>query len=235
MFHVRKNYSLRLFCFFIVFIFAACNKKEKEDDPGNGSGNSETKKGFHTSTERPVGNPFVLPAGVSVADKIKGYSEFATEYCDNKTENDAGGVGALVKVCLPFYNNNNSPVSLVLPPGLIFIARQVKGEKDSTRIQNGILVQQVTIIIPAKTLYFQPVYLCCLNDDRSGSAPAYEYEMGPVTIDKDMNDLFAILNKKKLSKDPVLTAAVQGAVWDVTAGKPIGKGNLDIINAQPDR
>ena len=235
MFYSKKGLQLHVLFFLIVFAFAACNKKEKEDEPGNGTGSSETKKGFHTSTERPVGNPFVLPSGVTIAGKIKGYSVFATEYCDNKTEDDAQGVGALVRVCVPFFNNNNSPVSVTCPPGLVFIARQVLGEKDSLKIQNGILVAEAKIIIPAKTIFFQPLYLCCLNSDRSGSSPSYEYEMGPVTIDKDMLDLFAILNKKKLSKDPELTAAGHGAVWDVTAGKSIWKGNLDIINAQPNR
>jgi hypothetical protein len=50
-----------------------------------------------------------------------------------------------------------------------------------------------------------------------------------------MHNLFAILNKKKLSNNPVLEAAIQGAVWNVTTGETLTQANLDIINAQPDR
>ncbi|WP_343308215.1 hypothetical protein AAHN97_13750 [Chitinophaga niabensis] len=36
---------------------------------------------------------------------------FATEFCDHKTEEDAKGVGGLVRVCISFTNNNSFPVT----------------------------------------------------------------------------------------------------------------------------
>lgn len=90
----------------------------------------ETKKGFGQSKERPVGTPFILPAGVTIQGKIKGYSVFETEYCDDKTEDDAQGIGSMVRIYLPFYNDNHGAVSITCPQGLVFIARQVPGERE---------------------------------------------------------------------------------------------------------
>ena len=217
------------FAIIIMLLFAtACGKSDKAN-PVETSG----KKGFGNSTERPTGIPFNLPAGITITGTIKGYSVFATQFCDNKTEEDAKGVGDLVRLCISFTNNNNFPVTITCPQGLIFIARHAPGERDSTGIQNGILFDKVVFEVPGKTTYYLPLYLNCLNEGREGSSPQYIYEMGPVTQDKDMLQAFSMINKKRVTQEQ--SVLVQTAIWDASKGKPQTAATIAAFNALPDR
>lgn len=195
-----------------------CNKKDKEPEK------TETKKGFGDSEERPTGTPFQLPAAVTINGTMKGYSQYYTEFCDNKEEKDGKGKGDLVRLCIPFFNNSNSPVTVSFPPGLIFVSKNVK-------YQNGILIEQAVFEVPPRQQFYLPLFLCCLNASRNPSAPLEEWEMGPVTNDKDMLNLVTWLNTKDLTGGFTGTQPVQGAVWSVAGGRPIDdKDKNDIAN-----
>jgi hypothetical protein len=196
-----------------------CGKKDKDPEK-----TEIIKKGFDYSQERPEGTPFQLPSSVTINGPIKGYSIFQNEFCDNKDDKDAKGVGDLVRVCIPFFNNSNSRVTVTFPPGLIFISKNLK-------IQNGILVEQVIIEIPPKEVFYLPLFLCCINASRSPSNTNEEFELGPVTNDKDMLDLVNWLNTKNMTGGPFISAWVQSAVWSVSRGEPIkAQDKTDIMN-----
>ena len=202
-----------------------CNKKDKE--PGK---TETTKKGFADSEERPEGTPFQLPAAVTINGAMKGYSQYYPQYCDNKEEKDGKGKGDLVRLCIPFFNNSNQPVTVSFPPGLIFIAKNLE-------YQNGILVEQAVFEVPPQQQFYLPLFLCCLNSSRSPSMPGEEWEMGPITNDKDMLDLVTWLNTKNLTGafTPNGTRPVQGAVWNVSQGRPISDLDKKDIEGLPNK
>jgi hypothetical protein len=231
--HFKQNKLASLLTFFLLSLFVLSCGKDDDDAPEDPS-TAETKKGFGDSEERPVGDSFSLPANIVLKDKLYGYSIFTSEFCDNKTEDDAIGMGTLVQICVPFFNNSNSngnPGSIIkvtLPAGHVYISNNINTQK-------GILIKKVTVeVTPGKTLYI-PLFLFCLNASRSGSAPGDVFEMGPVTKDKDMLNLIALLQNKKLDpKDYELAAFLQAAVWDASEGKPLTQEQKNRIAALAD-
>lgn len=198
-----------------------CNKKDKDPEK-----TESTKKGFGNSEERPVGTPFQLPAAVTINGPVKGFINW-DEACENK-EDKAKGKGDLVRLCIPFFNNSNSAITVSFPPGLIFIAKNVE-------YQNGILIEQAVFEVPPQQQFYIPLFLCCLNSGRSPSVPWEEWEMGPVTNDKDMLDLVTWLNTKDLTGGFTGIQPVQHAVWQVSSGEPIDDKDKDVISKLPNK
>ncbi|WP_052273490.1 hypothetical protein [Flavihumibacter solisilvae] len=219
-----------LFVLTLLTLALACNKANDEDklnDPPD-------KKGFGHSIDWPEGSLFALPAGITVEEPIRGYSEFTPEYCDDKTGDDAVGFGNMVQVCIPFKNNTGLPVTIICPQGLILVSKKLSVTGENLRIQNGILVRTATIVVPAQTTWYQPLFLFCVNSGWQASAPGFEYELGPVTNDKDMLDLFRVIDRKQLTRNTELASYLQSAVWDASEGKPVSKMAMDVINGLPD-
>ena len=214
----------------LTLAFLACSKSNDEDNIQE----PEAKKGFGHSMDWPEGSPFDLPQGITIEEPIRGYSEFTPEFCDDKTEEDAEGYGNMVRVCIPFKNNTGLPVTIVCPQGWILVSKKRSETGENLRIQNGILIRAATIVVPPQTTWYQPLFLFCVNSGWQASAPGFEYEPGPVTNDSDMLDLFTIVDKKQLTRDHELASYLQTAVWDASAGKPISKMALDVINALPE-
>jgi hypothetical protein len=214
----------RVTCLLLVTGFLFCCKK-KDKDPEK---TAVTKKGFGDSQERPTGTPFQLPASVTINGPVKGFINWG-EACENK-EDKAKGKGDLVKLCIPFFNNSNQPVTITFPPGLIFIAKNVN-------YQNGILIEQAVFEVPPQQQFYIPIFLCCLNESRTPSVPWEEWELGPVTNDKDMLDLVTWLNTKNLTGGFTSTGTqpVQHAVWNVSEGEPIDEDDKNDIANLPNK
>ena len=104
--------------------------------------------GMGHSEVEPEGTPFVLPDGLTVEAPIKGYNPSEPSDCDDKYSESKVGQGEQVRLCLVLNNTTDSPITLQLPPGLIFVSR-------SRNTQNGMIAQRISIEVPAKTRYFQ--------------------------------------------------------------------------------
>lgn len=145
----------------------------------------------------------------------------------------------MVMLCLPLrYTpptregvNPLLPIKLTIPPGLIFIP-------DNISTQNGIVIKKFVVELrPGRTTYI-PIGLQCLNVGRSGSSPADTFRIGPVTRNPGFLRLFALLETKRV---PVTMnarftqglTALQMAVYDLAAGKPISEMWMAEINALP--
>lgn len=187
--------------------------------PASAQTTTTSLAGVGRSDDRPVG-AWALPEGVAL-EKVEGYSDLAWEECappDAEEPLPPEGAGTMVQVCLTLKHMGQGALALVpiwveLPPGVMFIS-------DSESTQNGILIRRVRRQIRPGEVLFIPVYMMCLNSGRSGSYPGAGYKLGPRLINPAFDALFARLEGKALSIEAA--AQIQGAVWDISKGKPIG-------------
>lgn len=175
---------------------------------GTGGGGAVDRAGIGPVPGTPVGTAYALPAGVQLDKPIKGDDTYCVPR--QQATQEKKGSGGLVRLCLGFRNSNpNQPITVVLPPGLIFVS-----DKDVT--QNGIVLTTTSIEVPAGggPLYV-PVYVYCLNKNRSPTAGSQDtYSLGPVTQDGPILDLIELLKGKTLPL--VEVGSVQEGLWDIT-------------------
>ena len=166
------------------------------------------------------GPAFLLPAGLTLENPIIAWSPENPVDCDEKYSDQGYGTGEEVRVCLIFHNTTRSPINVTLPPGLIFVAT-------NDDVQNGIIVQGTTIEVPAGERFFAPMFAYCVNEDRSTTGLDDRYTLGPVIQHQDFQELFAILEGKRLSREAA--AHVQGAVDDVAQGLGLSAANRAML------
>ncbi|RYZ17828.1 MAG: hypothetical protein EOO70_00835 [Myxococcaceae bacterium] len=205
---------------------AACGDEEDPIDKPDGGGTTDPvyRPGMGLNEEEPEGLPFILPEGLTVETPIKGYNSADPEDCDYKYEDQAKGHGEQVQLCLVFNNTTDFPINLQMPPGLIFVSR-------SREVQNGIIAQRISIEVPAKTRYYQPIFAYCTNSGRDTSALSSEFDLGKVTQYEDFQELFRILEGKTLSKQDA--AYVDQAIGDLSDGQSLSAEQRARFNALP--
>lgn len=176
---------------------------------GQQGGGEHYRPGLDRSDAEPEGLLFTLPDGLTLEQPIAGYNDPDPSDCDNKFEDAAKGQGELVRLCLIFRNTTNRPITVQLPPGLIFVSR-------NRSVQNGMLAQRVAIEVPAGERYFQPLFLYCVNRERQPSSPEENYDMGPVIQYEDFQELFRLLENKTITSTNfvVVDAAMAALSWE---------------------
>ncbi|RKH56445.1 hypothetical protein [Corallococcus aberystwythensis] len=206
--HKAKRWGVAL----AVALLAACSDDGKDGTPdgGGGGGGGADRPGLGRSTAAPEGAPFALPAGLELETPTRGYSPEDPLECDDKYRNESYGHGDLVKLCLIFNNRTGGPITVTLPPGLIFVSRNLK-------TQNGLLTQRITIEVPAGERFFAPVLMYCANGPRQPSSTDDEYDLGPVTQYADFQELFTLLEGKEISRQEA--GDIQVAVNHLQDGK----------------
>jgi hypothetical protein len=191
-----------------------------DDTPGDQKP-IRTRPGMGPSKERPEGTPYTLPAGVELERPIQGDDPFCVP--EEQEEKEQKGSGGAVRLCLQFRNTTQQPILVQFPPGLIFIS-------DQDTIQNGLLVQLVTIEVPARQQpFFVPLYLYCLNKDRRVTQCSQDtYSLGPVTQDAAIMEFIQLLQGKTL---PLVDnkGTVQGALWNITDGPGLTPADRDAL------
>lgn len=195
----------------LTVIIAGAKQREKSRPTSNTPVLSQdTKRGMGTSIALPTGPAFKLPQGV-VLDKseIPGY-DFSACKCKADNRNCELGAGGLVRLCLALRNKTQEPVTVTLPAGLIFISLDEK-------TQNGLLIRDEAVVVPAGGTYSFNLALFCLNEDRAVTRAKDKYKLGPISEDKDIKALMEVLQYKDL-RDEHNHAVAQQAIWDVTKG-----------------
>lgn len=180
--------------------------------------------GMGTNEAEPEGTPFTLPDGLTVEAPIRGYNTADPEDCDYKYQDQAVGKGEQVRLCMVFNNNTNLPVPLELPPGLIFVSR-------SRKVQNGIIAQRISIMVPPQERYFQPIFTYCTNSGRDSAALASEFDIGNVTDIPAFHALFKMLEGKVI--DDSNFVVVNQAVKAISNGEELDADLLAEIEALP--
>ncbi|MBO0930245.1 hypothetical protein [Fibrella aquatilis] len=153
--------------------------------------------GFGNSKARPLGTPFALPTGVTVVATPRFDEDCWTEALKKKQVKGSGG---LVEFGLSLRNDNDHPVRIELPPGLIWIARTNTTYQDIP--QNGLIVKTVVILIPAYTTECVWLLAYCINSDRSVTRTGDTYEATPVVSNHPgVKALAQQLANKKINED----------------------------------
>ncbi|MBZ4331973.1 hypothetical protein ACIHQR_33790 [Corallococcus coralloides] len=212
-----------------VALLAACSDEggdAKPDGGTQGDGGTHTTKsagpGLGTSKENPVGTPFALPAGLTLENPITSYTPQDPVECDDIYPEDAKGSGDEVTLCLIFRNTTGGPITVTLPPGLIFVST-------NDDVQNGLLVQAVTIEVPPGERFFVPLFLYCANQDRSTTGPDDKYELGPTVQYKEFQELYSLLAGKTL--EPQDAIPIQTAVAHLANGEGLSSADRAALQA----
>lgn len=219
--HLAKRLGVVL----AMTLLAACSDEGDEGGDSNpddtSSGGDEHRPGLGKSTKAPEGRPFTLPAGLTLETPIMGYAPEDPEDCDDIYGDEAYGHGARVRLCLIFNNPTGSPINVTLPPGLIFISKNLK-------VQNGILTQGISFEVPAGTRFFAPILMYCANSPRRPTDPLDEYAVGPITEYEDFQELFRLLEGRSISREE--GGYIQVAVQHLTEGKGLSASDRATID-----
>lgn len=170
-------------------------------------------KGFGDSNDAPEGTVFTWPQGISVVGDIRGFDGYyEPELCGGRTRADQLDEGAYVLVCLSLRNDNEAPVTIALPAGLVFVSNDLA-------YQNGILLQAGTIVIAPKSVTYQPIGLYCLNENRDPATTESAYVVGPVTTYQPMLDFAGQVARKKVRPGQLpdfdISTTLQSCVYDI--------------------
>jgi hypothetical protein len=186
-----------------LLLLAACDGGEDGDNNGgNGGGNQVRRPGIGPSTEAPEGSAFTLPAGLTITQPIPGWDGVCAP------EEEARGTGGQVRLCLTLTNASAGDIVLALPEGLVFPARD-------NGIQNGLLLQSVTIPVSAGQRITVPLFLYSINLSRTGSQPKDFFSLGPITQDAAVREVLQLVANKD-TRDLGNGIVVQSALWHAT-------------------
>ena len=202
-----KKYITIFLILLYLLIQSNCSKNDSSNNVPMPEKIGSIWKGLGKSYEKPEGTPYVLPAGIKLAGKINGYSEFDCA-CRKKTDSCFLGTGFSVRVCIGFTNSTNVPIKFSIPPGLIFISNDIK-------FQNGLITELLEFEIPPmQTTYFS-IGAHCLNLSRDLPTMNDDYIIGPITQNPYLIEIMRIAGKKVI-KNIDDAALIQGAVWEIT-------------------
>lgn len=176
--------------------------------------------GLGYSKAIPTEPSFALPPGVTLETPIMAWAPQDPVDCDEKYAEDGQGSGDAVALCLIFRNTTDAPITVTLPPGLLFVS-------NSDDVQNGVIVERITVVVPVGERYFAPVFAHCVNIDRSTTGRGDQYQLGPVVTHNDFQELFALLDGKSLSKED--GSAISSVVHEVAQGKGLSPANRAIL------
>lgn len=185
----------------------ACKKSNKGDDqPTEQAGKIQ---GMGDMAGIPLGEQFVLPAGISVIGQIYG------NICDTTYET---GSGYLVQVCIAFFNSKPTDTTITIPAGLVLIAT------DAAENQHGIVIQETRVVLKANRLTRLGLSSYCINAGKSPSSSSDIYTLGPVSSSTLMKGLIVQLKNKKIDRSEYVEYSdfrdaienVQGLVWAIS-------------------
>jgi len=197
------------------------------DSPGSGglpgpSSGTELHAGIGASNAQPTGRPYVWSQEVQVEQPIKGDDPFCIP--SNQPATPRIGRGGLVRVCLGFRNTRAVPVTVTLPPGLIFVSNELQS-------QNGLVLTNTPIVVPpSATTWYAPVYLYCLNLGRLPTTGGQNtYKTGPLTDDTSLLELLALLKDKQVPLS--FEFKLQQILWDITDGTGLTQDDRNALAA----
>lgn len=197
---------------FAVLVLAGCSNAAETDDDFAGLKSGECKTGANAAWATPAGTSFSLPAGVEVSGDING--NVVDPPCSMAPTVEYGG--DLLPACLTLKNTSNAEITVKLPAGLVFLA------KDAAT-QNGIILQDHDLVIPAGETKSFRFSLYCLNEHCLFGEKATLFTFGNVSNDPLMVELVGLARGRKMTNSATGTASTFGAaIWDITGGRGLG-------------
>ncbi|GGH29018.1 hypothetical protein GCM10007423_16020 [Dyadobacter endophyticus] len=185
--------------------------------------------GFGSSIRRPEGTPVSFPPGIKVVD-----SPHWDEHCADQSGKLVYGVGD-VGFCIQFSNSFDTPVTVKIPAGAIFIS-------DNTESPNGFIIKDLITTIPAKSSQVLHLMTCSINQDRRARTTSFEAQ--PVlTNHYNIPELLSMLESKKINAadydggmpPAAISAIVQSAVYEVAHTGQLSFGSREKLLQLPDK
>jgi hypothetical protein len=228
-------------------LLVAC---EKEEDPVT---LEETMTGLGDDKGIPTGQQFKLPDGLQLLGAIQGgtnSSILTRSGVDLKSlsldelkqlaqapEIRAGnefirfGIGIYVTVAMAIENTTSHEITLTFPGGLIFICT-------SGYSQNGFLIQEIKVKVPANGKAYIAIDALCANHGRGASYSSEEYVFGPVTNNPLLIEIVNIVKPKRLpvrsdSNYYDVADKLQDIVWGVTEEMTLTEESRTYLKSLP--
>lgn len=191
----------------LALIVAGCSSSSSEGGGGGGGGSEATgscKTGKNAPFASPAGTDFTLPTGIVLDGEISGDLDAAG--CAEKSYVEYGG--DLLPACLPLKNTTSADITVKIPAGLTFIAT-------NPETQNGIVLQDHELVVPANSSAVFHFRLFCLNEHCRFGSKEDRFTFGKVTTHAGLLEIIGLARTKKLGQ--AVAASVFGQlVWDVT-------------------
>ena len=236
-----KNATLRLitlvFGAIMVASFNACDKMDSIGfyEPGKIPGLGETPGEVS-------GNQFTLPDGIELTGDITGSassSNYWNQSSGGQTIHYYGSGYGYVDLLLKLRNIRSTPITVTFPAATVFISK-------TGSTQNGVLLQKVTITIPANSDYHLCLSLYCGNEHKGAAGSGSIYRLGVVSNAVPLTNLCFLLQIKKINIEKFLSTSttdkniftsqknsLQRIVWRITDGNGLSQSDIDYINSLP--
>jgi len=241
---MKRNF-LQLFMLLlaIAFIFNACKKESVDQKPlPEEKPTINYNQGLGNNPGYPVGLPYSLPSNIEIKGEIQGGMPGRLVQIDKTSYTGpfpgfeqsrnwvTYGTGTYVNLYVKFFSPFANATSFALPGGLIFCDTQ---DNDSVPLfQRGLLLQTVTINIPAMDTAFVHLPCYCLN--KTFPIPNFDvvYYIGPITMNPQLNQLISIMSTKQYPIGEEST--LQGIIWHITDdGLNLTSAEIQYLNSLP--
>jgi hypothetical protein len=181
------------------------------------------KEGVNAAFANPAGTPFTLPAGIEL-EGGEMTNDLAAD-CPNDGYFEFGST--LMTLCMRLRNTGSTPVTVVLPAGLVFVAKNPVA-------MNGMILQSHELKVPAngvKSFFGRPFSTnknCGYyhRDDR--------YTFGNVVSDAKVAELVALAKTKSLAGNSQAHEVLQPSLRDITDGSGLTAEDRGQIMMVPD-
>lgn len=173
---------------------------------GDGGASGACKVGVNAPFAIPEGTPFALPTGIVLDGEITG--DLSGGGCLTKPVVEYGG--DLAPACIPLKNTTSADIVVKIPAGLTFLAQ-------NPETQNGIVLQDHELTIPAQSSAVFHFRFFCLNEHCKFGDKADRFTFGNVTTHPQLLEIIALARTKELDKSGGVSAYVFNLlIWDVT-------------------
>lgn len=191
--------------------------------------------GFGNNSSLPQGAPFALPAGLEIAGPIMGADDDGN--CP-RPQTAKVGSGLWVRACIPVRNRTGGGVTVVFPAGLVIVSA-------SEGFQNGLLVERQVLTVPPYTvsgnklrdkkdddIVYIPLHTYCINQAKDPSVPSARFQIGPVTSNAVLAELYAFMADKDFRNDGTKVEVLQEVIYDIVKnGRFTAEHRAELIEA----
>ncbi|MDR2586030.1 MAG: hypothetical protein LBC84_07435 [Prevotellaceae bacterium] len=188
------------------------------------------------------GYTFTLPEGVVLYENITGGGS-SGNYWNHPLGSDGvhyfGSGSGYVDLKIPLRNTRSYQINVTFPAATILVARTGVS-------QNGVLLKEVTVTIPANSNYLLCLSFYCGNKNKSAAGSGNIYDLGVVSNAYPLVDLCNRVKYKRINIEmfaPMSTidknaynsqiGTLQSIVWRVTDGNGLTQSDIDFISSLP--
>jgi hypothetical protein len=141
-----------------------------------------------------------------------------------ETPSDMLGSGLLlVALWVEVGNSGNLPTTVTIPSGFVFVST-------TDQFQDGLLLDALSIQVPAGGSVRVAVSLYCLEGLREAASPDSIYRADAVTANPGLLAIVNVPRPRKVANATNTAYVIQEAIWEVTDGKgPLSAAQLDLL------